>query len=378
MSSRGTLRAPRCTVGRTLLLWPMLFLLAWSHPLQAQNDERILLATCIGEPGNGDTHVSGVVTNSVTGSPLTGARIEAVSSGGTVLTETHAQIGGEYRLCKLPSAPGLALRAVFGTNEGVSVRVPGPGPQLMDLTIPVSDPVTIMGTVLDNATQRPLEGVWVALSGTRFSTVTNAEGKFSFLDVPPGNHVLQSNQIGYAFRADSLTLLRHALGLRIALSEQAIALDPITVTGTRDRNALRDAEIAEYGSTFSSRFHGMTPSEVEEVRHRVVSTWDLVARANLSQIRMVDVPTLLPGIYHRCAGQTRLPRATLDGLVARAQGGAKCAEVFVDDVHIPDSPEYLESFSAEAVSHWQFITSLEARTRYGPLGENGVLLIYTR
>ncbi len=352
----------------------MLLALTWSHPLQAQNDERILLAACIGEPGSGDTHVSGVVTNSVTGSPLTGARIEAVSSGGTILTETHAQIGGGYRLCKLPSASGLALRAVFGTNEGASVPLPASGPQFMDLTVPVSDPVTIMGTVLDNGTQQPLEGVWVALSGTRFSTVTNAEGKFSFLDVPPGNHVLESNQIGYAFRADSLTLLRHALGLRIALSEQAIALDPITVTGTRDRNALRDAEIAEYGNNFSSRFLGMTPSEVDAVRHMASSAIDLVARANLAQIRVYDnVPTVLRSIFRRCAGQTRQPSAGFAGVTA-----SKCAEVFVDDVHIPDSPEYLESFSAEEVSHWQFITSLEARTRYGRLGENGVLLIYTR
>ena len=297
MSNRGTLRAPRCTAGRTLFLWPLLLVLTWPHALQAQNDERILLATCIGEPGSGDTHVSGVVTNSVTGSPITGARIEAVSSDGTVLTETHAQIGGEYRLCKLPSAPGLALRAVFGTNEGASVVIPASGPQFMNLTVSVSDPVTIMGTVLDNGTQQPMEGVWVALSGTRFSTVTNREGKFSFLDVPPGNHVLESNQIGYAFRADSLTLLRHALGLRIALSEQAIVLDPITVTGRRDRNALRDAEIAEYGSTFSSRFLGMTPSEVEEVRHMASSAIDLVARANMPQIRVYDnVPTVLRSI----------------------------------------------------------------------------------
>lgn len=360
------------------LLWPALLALTWSHALVAQNDERILLASCIGEPGSGDTHVSGIVTNSVTGSPLTGARIEAVSSGGTVLTDTHAQIGGEYRLCKLPSAPGLALRAAFGTNVGASEVIPGPGPQFMNLAVPVADPVTIMGTVLDNGTRQPLEGVWVALAGTRFSTVTNHEGKFSFLDVPPGNHVLQSNQIGYAFRADSLTLLRHALGLRIVLSEEAIPLDPITVTGTRDRNALRDAEIAEFGSAFSSRFLGMTPSEVEEVRRTASSAMDLVARASLPQITLIDVPTSLESIFRRCAGQTRVPRATIDGLVARAQGGVRCAELFVDDVHISDSPEYLESLSAEMVSHWQFITSLEARTRYGRLGENGVLLIYTR
>ena len=50
----------------------------------------------------------------------------------------------------------------------------------------------------------------------------------------------------------------------------------------------------------------------------------------------------------------------------------------MDDLYTPDAVDYVESISAEEVSHWQFIPSLEARTRYGRLGVNGVLLIYTR
>ena len=351
-------------------LWPVLLLLAWVHPLQAQNDERILLAACIGEPGNGDTHVSGIVTNSVTGSPLPGARIEAVSSAGTVLTETHAQIGGEYRLCKLPSAPGLALRAAFGTNEGAPAAIPGPGPQFMNLAVPVADPVTIMGTVLDNGTQQPLEGVWVALAGTRFSTVTNHEGKFSFLDVPPGNHVLQSNQIGYSFRADSLILLRHALGLRIALSEEAIPLDPITVTGTRDRNAARDAEIEQISSPFANRFQGITPSEMEEMRPSVTSIHDVIRRANIPGLRITPVPR--PGVFGEardyCVEHIRYARSA----------GCESIAVFVDDVPMADPISFLTSITPEVISHLQFMHAIDARARYGAIGQYGVLLIYTR
>ena len=352
-----------------ILLWPALLALTGSAALQAQNDERILLAACIGEPGSGDTHVSGIVTNSVTGSPLTGARIEALSLGGAVLTETHAQIGGEYRLCKLPSTRGLALRAVFGTNEGTSVPVPGPGPQFMDLTVPVSDPVTIMGTVLDNATQQPLEGVWVALSGTRFSTVTNAEGKFSFLDVPPGNHVLESNQIGYAFRADSLTLLRHALGLRIALSEQAIPLNPITVTGTRDRSAARNAEIERISNPFSSRFQGITPLEMDEMRASVTHVHDVIRRANISGLTIR--PLARPGIF----GEAVL--FCVEHIRNRGDGCQSVA-VFVDDVPMADPVSFLRDLNPEVISHLQFMHAIDARTRYGAMGENGVLLIYTR
>ena len=127
----------------------------------------------VSEPSGGDTHVSGTVVNSVTGVSLIGARVEAVSARGTVLAEAHARIGGEYGLCNLRFAPGLALRVVFGTNQSAPVAVTASGPQSSNLAVPVADPVTVMGTVLDNATQRPMESVWVALAGTRFSTVTN-------------------------------------------------------------------------------------------------------------------------------------------------------------------------------------------------------------
>ena len=90
----------------------------------------------------------------------------------------------------------------------------------------------------------------------------------------------------------------------------------------------------------SSRFLGMRPSEVDEVRRTASSAMNRVARASLPEVTLVDVTTALPSIYRRCAGQTRVPRATLDGLVARAQEGSTCA--------------------------WQFIPSLEARTRWDP------------
>ena len=364
MSSRRAPRAPRRPARWAVLFLPALLALTWSHALLAQNEERILLASCIGEPGRGDTHVSGFVTNSVTGSPLTGARIEAVSSGETVLTETNARIGGEYRLCKLPSARGLALRAVFGANEGAPVPVPGPGPRLMDLTVAVTDPVTIMGTVLDNATRQPLEGVWVALSGTRFSTVTNAEGKFSFLDVPPGSHVLESNQIGYAFRADSLTFLRHALGLRIALSAQAIPLNPITVTGTRDGSALRDAEIARIGNPFASRFQGITPSEADEMRARAVDALYLI-EYKIPSIRIVYPPDPLEP---PCVERIR----------SSSTKGCQHIAVYVDDIHFPDPGDLRSLVVPNDISHIQYMPPLDARVRYGATGENGVLLIYTR
>ena len=342
-----------------------LLLLAWSHPLRAQADERILLAACVGEPGNGDTHVSGIVVNSVTGSPLTGARVEAVSPSGTVFAETHTRIGGEYRVCKLRSSLGLALRVVFGTNESAPVVVAGSGPQFMNLSVPVSNPVTIMGTVLDNATRQPLEGVWVALAGTRFSAVTNHEGRFSFLNVPPGRHVVESNQLGYAFRADSLTFLKHTLGLRIALSEEAIALDPITVTGTRDRNALRDAEIARIGNPFASRFEGVTPSEMDEMRHRTNGAYHVI-EYKMPSIRIVypSADSLDPP----CVERTR----------ERNTAGCQQVAVYMDDIHVPNPGDLRSLVSPSEISHIQFMPPFDAMARYGRVAENGVLFIYTR
>ena len=56
----------------------------------------------------------------------------------------------------------------------------------------------ISGRVVDKSTSEPLPGVNVLLRGTTLGTVTDIDGYFVILNVPPGSYSLQASMVGYA------------------------------------------------------------------------------------------------------------------------------------------------------------------------------------
>ncbi len=343
------------------LLAGALWMVAGPASLGAQS-ATALLARCADEPGGGRAHVGGVVTNSVSGNSLAGARVEALVAG-RVVRETHSRLGGGYVLCNLDASRDYQLRVVFGSNESAPVAVEAMGFRNVDLSVAVSAPVTIMGTVIDQETAQPIEGVWVSLPGTVHSTFTNTEGKFGFLDLSPGRYVLEANQMGYAVRADSLTFLNHALGLRIPLTREAIPIDPITVTASSERSERRG----------TARYRGMTSAQVDSVRSGVSGFDQLIARANL--------PLRVRDIYHPSAPGIRIGLCVEATRRPSPDGGCQSVTVVLDDVVLNEisAPEWLLSLSAESISHFQYMSSLEASSQYGGrLSDAGVLVIHTR
>lgn len=55
----------------------------------------------------------------------------------------------------------------------------------------------IAGTVIDKATNEPLIGATVAVVGTKYGAITDVDGKFTILEVPPGTYNIQISYIGY-------------------------------------------------------------------------------------------------------------------------------------------------------------------------------------
>ncbi len=55
----------------------------------------------------------------------------------------------------------------------------------------------VAGTVTDAANGQPLEGVQVFLQGTGYGNVTNSNGRFFILTVPPGTYTVTARRIGY-------------------------------------------------------------------------------------------------------------------------------------------------------------------------------------
>ena len=67
---------------------------------------------------------------------------------------------------------------------------------------------TLVGTVRDAASQRPLESAQVYIGGTGIGALTNAAGRFLLLNVPPGEVTLVAELIGYRAGAPAPVVTR--------------------------------------------------------------------------------------------------------------------------------------------------------------------------
>ena len=333
----------------------------------------ILAAWCSGQPGTGDTSIGGTVTDALTGVSLPSAIVTALAPATVarrtrrVLAESQTGPGGEYRLCNLEMGGGIGLVATFGRNETLPFEVASRGPQVLDVSIPISEPVTITGTVLDWSTALPLSGAQVSLLGSPFTSLTDSAGNFGFVGVPPGRQVIQTDFIGYAPRTDSLTVFSNeALGLEIALSTEAIVLEPLVVTGRR-----RGAELT---TTTGIRFRGFTEAEMDSIAPRVVDFAALARRVQMPGLLVTE--TFLPNVFGTpqmgvCVQLTR----------ARSGGGANTCNmvsVWINDTPVPNPEFFLYELNPADVRRVQFITPMDAAVLYGERASNGVLLLYTR
>ena len=91
---------------------------------------------------------------------------------------------------------------------------------------------TVKGTVVDAATQRPLDGAQISVLGTDLGTLTNAAGQYQF-NVPLGQIVLRIRHVGYGSSNKTVTVTPDAPVIAdFAMPQVAIGLDAVVVTGT--------------------------------------------------------------------------------------------------------------------------------------------------
>ncbi|MDE2795040.1 MAG: carboxypeptidase regulatory-like domain-containing protein [Gemmatimonadota bacterium] len=334
--------------------------------------ETILAGWCSIEEGVGDTSIGGFVTDVITGVPLPGAKVTAFAQHTGLLArrskvaEGRTGNSGEFRLCNLDGSLDLSVTAFFGTSETDHVAITRSGPQILDMSIRIADPVSIAGTVLDHVTRAPLQGARVQLLGTGHDMLTDSAGRFGFADVPPGKQVIRTDQLGYATRTDSLTAFsREALGLEILLATEAIVLEPLVITG-------RSAD--PIYTTPGTRFSGLTEVQVDSIIHRVADLGSLVRASQMPglSVRNVWVPDSF--------GMLR------EGLcieIQRRRGGGmpnacNMVEVRINDGPVPEPMFFLKELNPTDIRWFQIITPLEAGFLYGDRGANGVLLLYTQ
>ena len=106
----------------------------------------------------------------------------------------------------------------------------------------------ITGTVMDKASGEPLVSASIALEGTRLGTVSDDEGRFFILNVPPGTYTLRATYIGYAdFVIEEVRVSSDlTTDLKVRPSTQAITTEEVVIRAERpiiDKNATNAVRI---------------------------------------------------------------------------------------------------------------------------------------
>ena len=122
----------------------------------------------------------------------------------------------------------------------------------------------VKGTVIDKSSRQPLEFINVMIVGLNKGGVTDAEGKFSIEQVPPGIYRLQASAIGYkTVITPEYILSTRDLHIQIEMEENQTEPEGVTITASPFR---RDIE-----SPVSLRIIGLQEIEKSPGANRDIS-----------------------------------------------------------------------------------------------------------
>jgi len=100
---------------------------------------------------------------------------------------------------------------------------------------PNSDNASISGFIRDSDNGEPLIGATIRLTGTKYGAITNKNGFFSILDIPPGNYEILITNIGYTeFRTKVELKLRQSLRKNFELKSASVEIQEIEVEAERE------------------------------------------------------------------------------------------------------------------------------------------------
>src|SRR5690606_35490950 len=92
---------------------------------------------------------------------------------------------------------------------------------------------TITGQVTDAQTAQPLASAQVSISELSIGVLTQQNGRFVLVNVPAGTHTINVQRIGYRSATEAVTVTEgQSANQDFAITEEALALDEVIVTGT--------------------------------------------------------------------------------------------------------------------------------------------------
>ena len=231
-----------------------------------------------------------------------------------------------------------------------------------------AQPGTVSGTVLVEGAQRPLAGAQITVEGvTGVGTTSDASGRFRLTGLSGTNVTISVRALGY--RPENQTIAVGSTNVRIILSERAVELNQVVVTGTAGGEQVRSlgTSVAQVNvadvvaktaiPSVEAVLNGRTPGVVV-----LPGTGQIGAGANI-RIRGMGTLSLSsqPLVY---VDGVRVNNATGSGLEVQDFGSGVISR--------------LNDFSPSEIESIEVLKGPAAATLYGTEAARGVINIITK
>jgi TonB-linked SusC/RagA family outer membrane protein len=234
----------------------------------------------------------------------------------------------------------------------ISIGVTSCRALLLALLVPLSAQAQGSGQIrgaVTIGTGQPLAGVTVTIQGTNLRAISAANGLYSLVNVPAGEHVITAASLGYGSQEQRVTVTQGATQVvNFRLQVEALALKEVVVVG--------------YGTQRRETVTGSveTVTADEFVKGPARDAASLVAGkiAGLAVVQPSGSPT--SGAQIQLRGRT-----TINGPTAPL--------VLIDGI-----PGGLQTIPAEDIESISVLKDGSAAAIYGTRGSNGVILITTK
>lgn len=233
---------------------------------------------------------------------------------------------------------------------------------------------TVTGMVTDAASQRPVGSVQVYLVGTGLGTLSRDNGRFTILNVPPGDYTVRAERIGFTGVDAQITVgVGATVQQDFAMSAQALGLDEIVVTGTA--GAARRREVG----------NSISQLDIEEEIVGPPQNVDALLQARVPGMSVTQSSASVGGgAMIRLRGnvsmtQSNQPLIYVDGVRVRSEGFAKnVPPIGYSGRSNNDVSSPLNSISPQDIERVEVIKGAAATTLYGTEASAGVIQIFTK
>jgi TonB-dependent SusC/RagA subfamily outer membrane receptor len=226
---------------------------------------------------------------------------------------------------------------------------------------------SVTGRVVEANSRRPIAGAQVFVKGSSLATQAGEDGRFTIANIPVGARVLGVRQLGFAATEKPVTI---AAGRRdtvdFALTEQAISLHEVVVTGTATAT-----EVRKVGNSVAS----MNVTELTE-------TSPILSVDQLLKGRTAGVMMNISQSAVGASGQIKIRGTKSISLPSDPA-------LYIDGVKVNNADDRginiggpginrMADINPADIDRIEVVRGAAAATLYGTQGSNGVIQIFTK